>query len=46
MIPAAFDYHRPDTVDEVLACFRDGGFDAAAVIGQMVDGTPGLQVDA
>jgi selenide,water dikinase len=37
---------RPDTVDEVLACFRDGGFDAAAVIGRMVDGTPGLQVDA
>ena len=36
----------PDAVDEVLACFRDGGFDAAAVIGRMVDGTPGLQVDA
>jgi selenide, water dikinase len=36
----------PDAVDEVLACFRDGGFDAAAVIGRMVDGAPGLQVDA
>jgi selenide, water dikinase len=36
----------PDAVDEVLACFRDGGFDAAAVIGRMVEGAPGLQVDA
>jgi selenide,water dikinase len=37
---------RPDAVDEVLEVFRDGGFDDAAVIGRMLDGTPGLQVEA
>ena len=36
----------PDALDEVLACFRDGGFDDVAVIGRMLDGVPGLQVDA
>ena len=36
----------PGAVDDVLACFRDGGFDDAAVIGRMLDGAPGLQVDA
>ena len=36
----------PDAVDAVLACFRDGGFDDAAVIGRMLQGQPGLQVDA
>jgi selenide,water dikinase len=35
-----------DTVDAVLACFRDGGFDDVAVVGRMVDGPPGLTVDA
>jgi len=37
---------RPEAVEDVLACFRDGGFAEAAVIGRMVEGTPGLQVDA
>jgi selenide, water dikinase len=36
----------PDAVHDVLAAFRDGGFADAAVIGRMVDGAPGLQVDA
>jgi selenide,water dikinase len=37
---------RPDALDDVLACFRDGGFGDAAVIGRMLDGAPGLQLDA
>ncbi len=36
----------PDSVDAVLACFRDGGFDDVAVVGRMLDGPIGLQVDA
>ena len=36
----------PDTVDAVMACFRDGGFAHAAVVGRMTDGPVGLQVDA
>ena len=36
----------PDSVDAVLACFRDGGFDDAAVIGRMDAGPPGLDVRA
>ena len=36
----------PDSVDAVLACFRDGGFEDVAVIGRMSDGATGLQVDA
>ena len=36
----------PDSVDGVLACFKDGGFDAAAVIGRMSDGVAGLDVRA
>ena len=36
----------PQALDDVLACFRDGGFGEAAVIGRMLDGAPGLQVDA
>ncbi len=36
----------PESVDEVLACFRDGGFEDVAVIGRMSDGAPGLQVEA
>ena len=35
----------PDSVDQVLACFRSGGFDDAAVIGRMADGEAGLDVD-
>ena len=37
---------RPDTVDAVLACFRDGGFPEAAVVGRMVDGSPELAIAA
>ncbi len=37
---------RPDALDAVLACFRDGGFGDAAVVGRMRDGAPGLQLDA
>ena len=37
---------RPDTVDAVLACFRDGGFPEAAVVGRMVAGSPGLAIAA
>jgi selenide,water dikinase len=37
---------RPDTVDAVLACFRDGGFAEAAVVGRMVAGSPGLAIAA
>ena len=33
-----------DSVDEVLACFRDDGFDDAAVIGRMVEEPAGLDV--
>ena len=36
----------PDSVDQVLACFRDGGFGDAAVVGRMGPGTPGLDVNA
>ena len=36
----------PDSVDEVLACFRGGGFDDAAVIGRMTEGPAGLDVNA
>ena len=36
----------PEAVDAVLACFRDGGFDDAAVVGRMLAGPAGLQVDA
>jgi len=36
----------PDTVDAVLACFRDGGFPDAAVVGRMAAGAPGLSVTA
>jgi selenide,water dikinase len=36
----------PDSVDAVLACFRDGGFPDAAVVGRMAAGTPGLSVTA
>ncbi len=36
----------PDSVDDVLACFRDGGFGDAAVVGRMSPGTPGLDVNA
>jgi len=35
---------RPDAVDAVLACFRDGGFGDAAVVGRMAGGPPGLVV--
>ena len=35
----------PEALDAVLACFRTGGFDAAAVVGRMSDGEPGLRVD-
>ena len=35
-----------DSVDQVLACFRDGGFADAAVIGRMTDGEAGLDVTA
>jgi len=37
---------RPDTVDAVLACFRDGGFPEAAVVGRMVAGSPELAIAA
>ena len=33
-----------DSVDAVLACFRDGGFAEASVIGRMSGGAPGLEV--
>ena len=36
----------PQSVDEVLACFRAGGFGDVAVVGRMTEGVPGLQVDA
>ena len=35
-----------DSVDRVLACFRDGGFVDAAVIGRMTAGEAGLDVAA
>jgi selenide,water dikinase len=34
----------PDSVDAVLACFAEGGFGDAAVIGRMAAGAPGLDV--
>ena len=34
----------PDAVDAVLACFREGGFAEAAVIGRMTTGPAGLHV--
>jgi len=34
----------PDTVDQVLAIFRADGFDDAAVIGEMRDGAPRVEV--
>jgi len=37
---------RPDTVDAVLACFREGGFPEAAVVGRMVAGPPELAIAA
>ena len=36
----------PDAVDEVLRIFAAGGFDAAAVIGRVEAGAPGLRVTA
>jgi selenide,water dikinase len=36
----------PSAVDEVLAVFRAGGFEAAAVIGEMAAGEPRVQVAA
>jgi selenide,water dikinase len=33
-----------ESVDEVLACLRDGGFGEAAVIGRMAEGPAGLDV--
>jgi selenide,water dikinase len=36
----------PDTVDEVLRLFRDGGFEQAAVIGRVEAGPARLQVQA
>ena len=35
----------PDTLDEVLACFRTGGFADAAVVGRMLSEAPGLLVE-
>jgi selenide,water dikinase len=34
----------PDAVDEVLSCFKQAGFNQAAVIGVMKNGTPGVTV--
>ncbi|MGN6320025.1 selenide, water dikinase SelD [Trinickia sp.] len=34
----------PETVDEVLACFRAEGFDRAAVIGEVIGGAPRVVV--
>lgn len=34
----------PDSVDQVLALFREEGFAEAAVIGEMQAGTPGIEV--
>jgi selenide,water dikinase len=36
----------PEAVDEVLAVFRRDGFGHAAVIGELVDGEPGIEVVA
>ena len=36
----------PDCVDAVMACFRADGFADAVVVGRMLDGAVGLQVDA
>ena len=36
----------PDSVEDVLACFRAGGFGEAAVVGRMTEGVPGLLVEA
>jgi selenide,water dikinase len=35
----------PDSVDEVLACFHADGFAQAAVIGELVDGAPRIEVN-
>jgi selenide,water dikinase len=34
----------PDAVDAVLAAFRRDGFDRAAVVGELADGEPGVEV--
>lgn len=34
----------PEAVDDVLACFRDDGFERAAAIGEMVDGAARVDV--
>ncbi len=36
----------PGAVDDVIALFRDEGFAHAAVVGEMADGTPGVDVIA
>jgi selenide,water dikinase len=36
----------PECVDAVMACFRADGFADAVVVGRMMDGAVGLQVDA
>jgi len=36
----------PDSVDQVLACFREDGFGEAAVVGRMGEGGAGLDVVA
>lgn len=33
MIPAAFDYVRPDTIDEAVRTLHDGGEDAKVLAG-------------
>ncbi len=35
----------PDATDAVLAVFREQGFAQAAVVGEMIDGTPGVEVN-
>jgi selenide,water dikinase len=35
----------PDAVDEVLSCFQRAGFEQAAVIGTMRQGTPRVVVN-
>ena len=37
---------RADAVDDVLAIFRDEGFERAAVIGEIVAGPPRVEVRA
>ena len=36
----------PERVEDVLRCFREGGFAQAAIIGRMVPGEPRIQVSA